>query len=193
MSKRPPLIVKSQDNSNKGSQTVESVQGCCMDKKKLSESDICDKFIRPAMQMAGWNGLDQIFHEYPLRAGSVTVRGSTAYRDLSTVLPADCALFFKANIPLAVVEAKDNGQAMGAGMAQAIHCAALPDVPFCFSSNGDGFMFRDATLADGVLEQTIRMDQFPSPEELWSRYCAWKGWSAQAQLAEALVSHPNHG
>ncbi len=150
-----------------------------MDKTKLSESDICDKFIRPAMEQAGWNGLDQIFREYPLRAGRVVVRGSKAYRDKSTVLRADYALFYKANIPLAVVEAKDNQHAVGAGMGQALNYAQLLDVPFSFSSNGDGFVFRDATLATGVLEQNLTLEEFPSPQELWNRYCAWKGWSAE--------------
>ena len=148
-----------------------------MDKTQLSESDICDKFIRPAMEKAGWNGLDQIFREYPLRAGRVVVRGNKAYRDKSTVLRADYALFYKANIPLAVVEAKDNQHAVGAGMGQALNYAQLLDVPFSFSSNGDGFVFRDATLATGVLEQNLTLEEFPSPEELWRRYCAWKGWS----------------
>ncbi len=150
-----------------------------MDKTNLSESDICDKFIRPAMEQAGWNGLDQIFREYPLRAGRVVVRGSKAYRDKSTVLRADYALFHKANIPLAVVEAKDNTHAVGAGMGQALNYAQLLDVPFSFSSNGDGFVFRDATLATGVLEQNLALEQFPSPQELWRRYCTWKGWSAE--------------
>ena len=156
-----------------------------MNKKNLSESDICDKFIRPAMEQAGWNGLDQIYREYPLRAGRVVVRGSRAHRDKSSVLRADYALFFKANIPLAVVEAKDNQHAVGAGMAQAINYAQLLDVPFSFSSNGDGFVFRDATLASGVLEQNLTLNEFPSPAELWSRYCAWKGWSPEVrQVAE---------
>jgi type I restriction enzyme R subunit len=150
-----------------------------MDKTHLSESDICDKFIRPAMEQAGWNGLDQIFREYPLRAGRVVVRGSKAYRDKSTVLRADYALFYKANIPLAVVEAKDNQHAVGAGMGQALNYAQLLDVPFSFSSNGDGFVFRDATLATGVLEQNLTLEEFPSPQELWRRYCAWKGWTAE--------------
>lgn len=148
-----------------------------MDKTQLSESDICDKFIRPAMEKAGWNGLDQIFREYPLRAGRVVVRGNKAYRDKSTVLRADYALFYKANIPLAVVEAKDNQHAVGAGMGQALNYAQLLDVPFSFSSNGDGFVFRDATLATGVLEQNLTLEEFPSPQELWRRYCTWKGWS----------------
>jgi type I restriction enzyme R subunit len=122
-----------------------------MNKKTLSESDICDKFIRPAIEAAGWDGMSQIYREYPLRAGRVVVRGRRARRDASTVLRADYALFWKTNIPLAVVEAKDNSHAVGAGMAQAINYAQLLEVPFSFSSNGDGFVFRDATSVSGVL------------------------------------------
>jgi type I restriction enzyme R subunit len=157
-----------------------------MIKKNLSESDLCDKFIRPAMVAAGWSGMDQIYAQFPLRAGRVVVRGKKAQRDPATVLRADFALFHKANIPLAVVEAKDNQHAMGAGMQQAIRYAELLDVPFSFSSNGDGFVFRDATLSTGVLEQTLTLDQFPGPDELWRRYCAWKGWTAEVRrIAEA--------
>ncbi len=150
-----------------------------MNKKSLSESDICDKFIRPAMEQGGWHGMEQIYREFPLRAGRVVVRGKQARRDPGTVLRADYALFFKPNIPLAVVEAKDNQHAMGAGMAQAIEYAELLGVPFCFSSNGDGFVFRDATLTDGVLERNLALHEFPSPQALWQRYCAWKGWSPE--------------
>ena len=152
-----------------------------MHKSALSESDICDKFIRPAMERSGWHALDQIYREYPLRAGRVVVRGHKALRDASTVLRADYALFYKTNIPLAVVEAKDNKHAIGAGMAQAIRYGELLDVPFCFSSNGDGFVFRDATLSDGVLERSLTLEEFPSPAELWARYCAWKGWTPEVR------------
>ncbi len=162
-----------------------------MNKKNLSESDICDKFIRPAMEAVGWNGMDQIYREFPLRAGRMVVRGNKAQRDKRTVLRADYALFYKANIPLAAVEAKDNHHAAGAGMAQAIQYAQLLDVPFSFSSNGDGFVFRDATLATGVLETTLTLDEFPSPEALWSRYCAWKGWSPQVQQVAASDYSPS--
>ena len=162
-----------------------------MHKKNLSESNICDKFIRPAMEQAGWNGMDQIYREYPLRAGRVVVRGKQAQRDQSTVLRADYALFFKANIPLAVVEAKDNQHAVGAGMAQAIQYAELLGVPFSFASNGDGFVFRDATLAHGVLERNLTLDEFPAPGELWSRYCAWKGWSDAVREVAAFDYAPS--
>ncbi|WP_394787835.1 EcoAI/FtnUII family type I restriction enzme subunit R [Rhodoferax sp.] len=162
-----------------------------MNKNDLSESDICDKYIRPAMERAGWHGLDQIFREFPLRAGRVVVRGNKSHRDASTVLRADYALFHKPNIPLAVVEAKDNNHAVGAGMQQALRYAELLDVPFVFSSNGDGFVFRDATLSTGVLEQTLTLDQFPSPAELWARYCAWKGWSPEVQRVAAFDYSPS--
>ncbi len=162
-----------------------------MNKKQLSESDICDKFIRPAMVAAGWNGMDQLYREFPLRAGRVVVRGQKAQRDKSTVLRADYALFYKANIPLAVLEAKDNSHAVGAGMGQAIQYAELLGVPFSFASNGDGFVFRDATLTDGVLERNLTLEEFPSPQELWQRYCAWKGWSDEVQRVAAFDYSPS--
>ena len=157
-----------------------------MDKKSLSESDISDKYIRPAIVKAGWHTLDQIYAQYPLRAGRVVVRGKTAKRDQSTVLFADFVVFLKPNIPLAVIEAKKSRLSVQAGMQQAIKYAELLDVPFSFASNGDGFVFRDATLATGVLEQNLTLDQFPSPQELWARYCKWKGWSAEVQSVAAF-------
>ena len=149
-----------------------------MDKKKLSEADICAKFITPALTAAGWNDAEQVYREYTLRPGRVVVRGQKASRDKKSVRRADYVLFYKASIPLAVIEAKENSHAVGAGMAQAINYAELLGVPFSFSSNGDGFVFRDATLASGTLESSLSLSQFPTPAELWERLCAWKGWSA---------------
>ena len=162
-----------------------------MNKKTLSESDICDKFIRPAMERAGWHPIEQIYREYSLRAGRVVVHGQKASRDKNTVLRADYALFYKANIPLAAVEAKDNSHAVGAGMAQAISYAELLDVPFAFTSNGDSFVFRDATMSDGVLERTITLEEFPSPQQLWQRYCTWKGWSTEVARVAAFDYAPS--
>ncbi|ARV17821.1 hypothetical protein AEP_00864 [Curvibacter sp. AEP1-3] len=152
-----------------------------MDKKKLSEADICEKFITPAIQGAGWNTIEQIYREYTLRPGRVVVRGKQASRDKKSILRADYVLFFKANIPLVVIEAKDNNHSIGAGMAQAIAYAELLNVPFSISSNGDGFIFRDATLATGVLETELSLDAFPNPAELWDRYCRWKGWTPEVR------------
>ena len=62
-------------------------------------------------------------------------------------------------------------------------------MPFSFSSNGDGFVFRDATLATGTLETNLGLDEFPSPAELWERYCAWKGWTPEVRdIAEQAYS-----
>jgi type I restriction enzyme, R subunit len=152
-----------------------------LDKKTLSEADICEKFITPAIQLAGWNTIEQIYREYTLRPGRVVVRGNHVARDKKSVLRADYVLFYKTNIPLVVVEAKDNSHAVGAGMAQAINYAELLNIPFSISSNGDGFVFRDATMADGVLETHLALDQFPTPSDLWERYCAWKGWPAEVR------------
>lgn len=157
-----------------------------MRNKNQSESDLSDKVIRPAIVHAGWDTIDQIYAQYPLRAGRVVVRGKKAQRDVSTVLRADYVLFLKPNIPLAVVEAKKSRLSMQAGMQQAIGYAELLDVPFSFASNGDGFVFRDATLATGVLEQNLTLDQFPSPHELWARYCKWKGWTNKVQSVAAF-------
>ncbi len=90
-------------------------------------------------------------------------------------------LCHRPGLPIAVIEAKDNNHSLNDGMAQAVEYADLLDVPFAFSSNGDGYIFRDRTLATGVLEQTIALEEFPSPDELWQRYCVWEGWSPTGQ------------
>ena len=143
-----------------------------------NERDVEDKLVRPAMVRAGWDGDVQVFGQFPLRAGRVLVSGKKSRRDERSELFADYVLLFKPNTPLAVVEVKKSRLSMQAGMQQAIQYAELLGVPFAFSSNGDGFIFRDATLTDGVLERAISLEQFPSPEALWQRYCAWKGWSS---------------
>ncbi|RYF53284.1 MAG: DEAD/DEAH box helicase, partial [Comamonadaceae bacterium] len=160
-------------------------------KSHLSETDICDQFITPALLRAGWTIQQHILREYTLRPGRVVVRGQAAHRDKASILRADYVLFHKPNVPLAVVEAKDAKHAVGAGMAQAIQYAQLLDVPFCFASNGDGFVFRDATLADGVLERNLTLDGFPSPADLWAKYCAWKGWAPQVQQIAATDYSPS--
>jgi type I restriction enzyme R subunit len=148
-----------------------------MDKKKLSERDICTKFITPALEAAGWDKQRQLREEVNLTAGRVVVRGNKGARDTKTIRRADYVLYFKPNQPLAVVEAKDNKHTVRDGIQQALDYADMLDVPFAFSSNGDGFVFHDKTLADGVLEREISLAEFPSPEVLWQRYLNWKGIS----------------
>ena len=146
----------------------------------LTEADIITKCVMPAILNAGWDNTTQIRQEVKLRDGKVIVRGKIAAR--RTVKSADIVLYHKPGIPLAVIEAKANKHEIGKGMQQGIEYARLLDVPFVFATNGDGFIFRDATAAEGeCLEKQITLDDFPSPAELWQKFCLWKGYT-QAQL-----------
>ncbi|HGT5540478.1 TPA: EcoAI/FtnUII family type I restriction enzme subunit R [Escherichia coli] len=146
----------------------------------MTEADIITKCVMPAILNAGWDNTTQIRQEVKLRDGKVIVRGKVAAR--RTVKSADIVLYHKPSIPLAVIEAKANKHEIGKGMQQGIEYARLLDVPFVFATNGDGFIFRDATAAEGeCLEKQITLDDFPSPAELWQKFCLWKGYT-QAQL-----------
>ncbi|EGM7875960.1 DEAD/DEAH box helicase family protein [Escherichia coli] len=146
----------------------------------LTEADIITKCVMPAILNAGWDNTTQIRQEVKLRDGKVIVRGKVAAR--RTVKSADIVLYHKPGIPLAVIEAKANKHEIGKGMQQGIEYARLLDVPFVFATNGDGFIFRDATAAEGeCLEKQITLDDSPSPAELWQKFCLWKGYT-QAQL-----------
>ena len=144
-----------------------------MDKKTLSESDICAKFITPALIKAGWDEGLQIRREVSFTKGRIIVRGKLHTRGEQK--RADYILYFKANIPIAVIEAKDNKHSVGAGMQQALNYAETLGVPFVFSSNGDGFLLHDRTGLAEKTEQALSLDAFPDPTDLWQRYCHWKG------------------
>src|SRR5260221_9243662 len=112
-----------------------------MDKRGLSERDICTKFITRALRKAGWDEMLQIREEVSFTKGRIIVRGKLVARGQAK--RADYILYLKANIPLAVIEAKDNTHAVGEGIQQALGYATTLDIPFAFSSNGDGFVFHD--------------------------------------------------
>ncbi len=149
-----------------------------INKLELSETDIISKFILPAIKSSGWDDMTQIREEVKLRDGKVIVRGQMAVR--KTVKSADIVLYHKPNLPLAVIEAKANKHSIGKGMQQALDYAGLLEVPFVFSSNGDGFIFHDKTSTT-TLETEISLADFPTPAELWDKYCQWKGYT-QSQL-----------
>ncbi len=149
-----------------------------MDKKALSERDICSKFLTPAILGAGWDLHAQMREEYPLTNGRIIVRGKLVSR--ANPKRADYVLFRKPGIPIAVIEAKDNNHTVGDGMQQALSYAEMLDVPFAFSSNGDSFLFHDMTSA-GSTERTIALDAFPSPDELWNGYRSWKGLAPEVE------------
>jgi type I restriction enzyme, R subunit len=153
-----------------------------MNKKSLTEADIRTKFITPALVGANgdrWNLMTQIREEVYFTKGRITVRGKTVKR--GEAKKADYILSYKLNLPLAVIEAKDNNFSVGAGMQQALEYAEILDIPFAYSSNGDAFLEHDRTVTSGTVTREIPLDQFPTPEALWARYCGTKGWTRSQQ------------
>lgn len=150
-----------------------------MHKKDLSERDICTKFITPALRHAGWDEQLQIREEVSFTKGRIIVRGKLVSRGQGK--RADYILYYRPNLPIAVIEAKDNGHGVGDGMQQALGYAVTLDIPFVFASNGDGFVFHDRTGTGGAIETTLALDAFPSPDALWARYRDWKGLTAETE------------
>ena len=161
-----------------------------MEKRSLSERDICTKFITPALRSAGWDEITQIREEVSFTKGRIIVRGKLVSRGKGK--RADYILSVKPNIPIALIEAKENTQSVGAGLQQALEYAETLGIPFVFSSNGDGFVFHDRTGMSATPEVTLTLDQFPSPADLWARYRKWKGLS-DAASAVALQDYFDDG
>ena len=146
-----------------------------LNKSTLSERDICTKYITPALEKAGWDKNLQILEEVGFTNGRIYVRGKLTARGKRK--RADYILYYKTNIPIAIIEAKDNNHSVRAGIQQALDYANTLDIPFVFSSNGDGFLFHDKTSNNENLETEIALNDFPSPEELWNKYKIFKGFS----------------
>ena len=143
-----------------------------MNKKTLSERDICTKFITPNLIAAGWDIHNQVREEVSFTDGRIYVRGKLHTRGARK--RADYILYYKPNIPIAVIEAKDNKHSVGAGIQQALDYAEILDIPFVFSSNGDAFLFHDRTVTSGDIETELALNAFPSPATLWEKYRAFK-------------------
>ena len=162
-----------------------------IDKRSLSERDICTKFITPALRRAKWDEMSQIREEVSFTKGCITVRGKMVVRGKNK--RADYILYYKPNIPVAVIEAKDNTHSIGHGMQKALNYAETLNIPFVFSSNGDGFVFHDRTGACTPPEIDLPLDQFPRPGELWARYRAWKGLPPEADRLVLQDYHDDGG
>jgi len=141
-------------------------------KKDLSERDICTKFILPALVKSGWDVAKQIREEVFFTDGRIFVKGNKTTRGKRK--RADFILYLKPNIPIAVIEAKDNNHSIGAGLQQALGYAEILDVPVAFSSNGDGFVQYDRSGFSAQIEKELSLDNFPSLSELWSIYKKYK-------------------
>ena len=144
-------------------------------KKALSERDIISKYILPAIEQSGWNRQTQMKEEVAFTDGRIFVKGKKTKRGMRK--RADIILYYKANIPVAVVEAKDNNHAAGAGMQQALEYAEMLDIPVAVASNGDGFViqYRNNCGQIGnngkpIVTENADLDHFPTPDELWNNY-----------------------
>jgi type I restriction enzyme R subunit len=162
-----------------------------MSKKSLSERDICTKFITPAILGAGWDLHTQIREELSFTKGRIIVRGKLHSRGQQK--RADYVLYYKPNIPIAVIEAKENNLSVGAGMQQALDYAETLEVPFVFSSNGDAFLMHDRTGLSDTVEKEFSLDLFPTPEDLWGRYCKWKGIDTKEAKNTVEIPYYNDG
>ncbi len=142
-----------------------------MDKKSLTEADIRSKFIDPAILHSGWTE-SQIRREHYFTDGRVIFIGQN--HDRQKGKKADYILYRANNLPIAIVEAKDNNKPVGGGMQQAMEYAQILNLPFAYSSNGDRFVEHDFLTGE---ERTIEMDAFPTPAELIHRWQTAKGFT----------------
>lgn len=143
-----------------------------MNKRNLSEASIITKYILPSIEDAGWDRQKQIAQEVTFTDGRIIVRKKIVTRGKTK--RADIILYYKNNLPLAIIEAKDNKHSIDAGMQQGLNYGEILDIPFVYSSNGDGFIEHDRTKREGTIERELTLEKFPSPEDLWNRYKAYK-------------------
>ena len=148
----------------------------------MTEEEVKLNYITPAIEEAGWIK-KQIRMEYSINAGKIVVRGNVAKR-----LPkkkADYVLFYRENLPLAIVEAKDNNHHIGDGMFQAQEYAEKLDIRFVFTSNGDGFLFYDMKTGK---QEKLALDQFPSPQNLFN--LQYKEEIEKSTALEKIINTP---
>lgn len=134
-----------------------------LDKKQMTEEDIKLHYITPAIQ-ASW-GLERITMETRITDGRINLRGNLVAR--GTPKKADYVIYLAPNKPIAIIEAKDNNHSVSYGLQQAKTYASMMDIPFAYSSNGDGFQEYDFLTGE---ERTLPLDGFPSPKDLTVRW-----------------------
>lgn len=153
-----------------------------LNKKYMTEEDIKLKFITPALQAADWDIKNQIRCEYYYTDGKINVRENVVQKGKGK--KADYLLSYKSNIPIAVVEAKDNKVPVSHGIQQGMNYALDLDIPFAYSSNGDGFYEHDMITGE---EKELKLEEFPTPKQLWERYLQEKEITPEQ---EKLITEP---
>ncbi|MCF0247452.1 MAG: DEAD/DEAH box helicase family protein, partial [Synergistes sp.] len=155
-----------------------------LSKKEMSEEDIKLQYITPAIQKK-WD-LRKVTMETKVTDGKIILSGNIAVR--GNPKKADYILYLSDNNPIAVVEAKDNKHSVSYGLQQAMAYAKMLDLPFAYSSNGDGFAEHDFLTGK---EREFGIDEFPSEEELIARYKAEaNGGSGLSEKEEAVIAQP---
>lgn len=152
----------------------------------MSETDIRTKYITPAITDA-CRSQSQIREEVTFTAWRIRVKGKTVSR--WEPKRADYILYYNNHLPIAIVEAKDNKHAIWDGMQQALQYGEILDIPFIYTSNWDGFLEHDRTKDEWEVEKLLKLDEFPTPEELYRRYKVWK-WIADEE--EVIINQPNY-
>lgn len=136
-----------------------------LNKKQMTEEDIKLNYITPAINASGWKNGINITMETKITDGKINIKGNLAYREKAKKV--DYLLYLNRYHPIAVVEAKDNNHSVSYGLQQAMTYAQMLDLPFAYSSNGDGFCEHDFLTG---AEREIGMDEFPTVDELTARY-----------------------
>ena len=162
-----------------------------MGKKNLSETDICRVFVTPVINNAGWDLKKQVREQVTFTKGRRIIDGKLIKEGKKK--RADYILYYKSNLPIAVVEAKDGSHPVGSGMQQALDYADTLDLPFAYSTNGKGFVEHDRTIKKGKIEREIKLNQFPSPGELWQRYKVWRGFDEEKERLNTTDYHYEPG
>jgi type I restriction enzyme, R subunit len=160
-------------------------------KRSLSETDVCRIHVTPAIKKAGWDLKKQVREQVTFTRGRKIIDGKVIRQGKQK--RADYILYYKPNLPIAVIEAKDASHHIGSGLQQALDSGELLDLPFVYSTNGNGFIEHDRTLNSGQIERELRLEQFPSPNDLWGRYRVWKGFDTLKEKVNLSDYHYEHG
>lgn len=155
-----------------------------LSKRQMTEEDIKLQFITPAITKK-W-ALSLITMETRITDGQINLRGNMVSR--KEAKKADYILYLNESTPIAIVEAKDNKHAVGDGLQQAMQYAIMMDIPFAYSSNGDGFMEHDFLTGE---ERSISMEDFPAPDALYARFKAGANHGeGLTQQEESVIRQP---
>ena len=155
-----------------------------LDKKDMTEEDVKLQFITPAIT-SKWD-IHKITMETQITDGKINLKGNLVFREKPK--RADYILYLNANNPIAIVEAKDNNHSVSYGLQQAMTYAQMLDLPFAFSSNGDGFAEHDFLTGT---EREFGLDEFPTEDELIARYKAERdGGTGITPAQQKMIDQP---